>query len=1066
MARADEIGALIEQSFPGARVTSTGRTRAQQDALIASGATKARNSQHLTGNGLDVVLPRNVSPAQVRSFLNERGIDPGEFLNERGGRGQGTGAHLHIGLAPKGGGRTSTGGGTSFDRAKASRQQSGPSMQAVYQAYRNTGRAGGMTASDAAQFERAVLDGHVMLPRGAQLRVKPASPVLPRSVVEAYNSHRMDDDPEARAEVKRAVDAGEVSLPRGLRLQAPEARSMGERLGMGTRSILEGAGGLIDVVAGPANALVNALPGEQNLTTTPFRNLGRSASDAMGLATPESDTESLYDAIIQGGTQGLATAGAGGLAAGAKGATGVIGEALAANPVLDTISGAVSGASQETARQAGAGPVGQVVAGLAGGFLPVGAAAATSRIRAPKSLPEVVESVPRAAVVDEAGNLTPEGQEIAARHNVTPEEVVAAYEAPPRVQEATANDQMPEATARAAGEPAEATNAEPVGSAAVRKSADELNSGEAVRFTDRVGDNIEITKTGADEYHFKSGSQEGYYTGDQIDGIADVARLKTAEPTELPPRSTAAQPSPVAPEALPATALARVQQAESFGFGLSKGQATQDFPTQVAEQNLRKMDTPQGEEVRQWTAKNAEDIKAATQEFTKAFDDPSISNEQRGAQLQEAIQELRNSGKAGVSALYKKADEIAEKVGGDTKLETEPVLARMREIWTDEAVPDNVRNGLRQLAAEYGLIGENPVTIEGETSVTLRQPGTQNTRQITFTGPPKTLDVATAERFRQRVGDMWEAGKRNTQESIKPLLEDALTKKVLELADSDNPDVGRAYSAARKAHQTQKQTFAAKDVVQDVVDWKTGTRTPKLKPEAVVARVFAKTSELRRIKAVLLTKPTPKSRAMWRGLQAHGLATVFEKAMVTNGNLAGEVAEVVSGAKLNSAVKAFGADKLQVLLDPEDFNAFMKLKRSIGDATIPINGAVPVGSAPWWQRLVGSVDNKVTAAFAAIGTVAGGPVGTAIGGGIGKAVGGAVEASSKAKAATATMKGVTGYTPEAAAADAGPKAPSAAAKAGSAVKRGGATTLRAFIDTYGSPRILAPVLASTTGAQQ
>lgn len=1022
MARADDIGTLLAKEFPGTRVTSTVRTRAEQDALIARGATKARNSQHLSGNGLDVVLPRNVSPAQVRSFLNARGIEPGEFLNEGGGRNQGTGAHLHIGLAPrasspapaKGGGQASTGGGTSFDRAKASRQQaSGPSMAAVYQAYRNVGKAGGMTPQEAAQFETAVLDGHVMLPRGAQLRVKPAAPVVPPAVIEAYNSHRMDDDPEARAELKRAVDAGEVSLPRGMRLQAPQARTVGERLGMGTRSILEGAGGLVDVVAGPLNAIVNALPGEQGLSTTPFRDLGQYGSDVAGFAKPESDTEKLYDSMIQGGTQGIVTAGTGMALSGVKGATGVIGQTLAANPVLDTVSSVTSNVASETARQAGAGPVGQVVAGLAGGFVPVGAASATGRIRAPKTIDEVVAKTPRASVIDDTGNLTPHGQEVAARHNVTPEQVAAAYDAPPRVKAGTANDQMPEVMAR------------------------------------------------------------------QANAADDAIPAATNEPIEAAPVARELPRPPSAPDAsqpsiagtadnVPETALARVQRAQDVGVDMTRGQATKSFDVQDAESRLRNSNGPEGEQMRQFAAQQTEQVKAAVDDFKSAFDDPGMTAEQRGKVVQDAIRELRDSGQKGVTELYKQARELGQEV----PLDTAGIRNAYERLMVEADVPDSVKNVMTQEAARYGIIGKAAGTAENKITTVNIDDGSGGTRALKFYGEPETLRLDNAEAFRQVVSKQYQSdGGQKLSQILKTAIDDATEEAATKLAQygQDGAKVPNALKAAREAHITQVKTFRAGDVVEKIAAWKKGKEdvTPLLDPEDVIRTAFSGVSDLRRVKAVLLSKPTVQSKAAWRAIQAHGLAEVFSKATTRNTNAAGEITDAISGAKLRTAIESFGADKLKVLLDEPDFNTLMKLRRVIEDVTIPISGTTnPSGSGNLLMRLAKDVDNQVTAAFAAAGTAIAGPPGTAIGGAIGRTISPTIKSMKEGAQAAETLKGATEYTPQIAAGDTGAPKPSAASKAGGAVKQAGATTVKAFIETYSSPRILAPVLASTTGLEE
>lgn len=1023
MARADDIGALLTKEFPGLRVTSTVRSRAEQDALVARGVTRARNSQHISGNGLDVVLPRGVSPSQVRSFLSERGINPGEFLNERGGANQGTGAHLHIGLAPKagqskGGDLASAGGGTAFDRAQASRQRAtGPSMQSVYDAYKNTGKAGGMTPQEAAQFERAVLDGHVMLPRGAQLRVKPAAPALPKSVVDAYNSHRMDDDPEARAEIERAVKAGEVSLPRGMRLAKPAPRSVGERLGMGVRDIMEGAGGIVDVVAGPLNAIVNALPGEQGLSTTPFRDLGQYGADKMGLSKPESDTENMYSAINQGGTQGLLTAGAGLAASGLKGATGVIGAELGANPVLDTVSGISSGAASETARQAGAGPVGQVAAGLVGGGVPIGAAAAASRIRAPRTLPEVVAETPRAAVIDETGNLTPHGQEIAARTGASPEEVHAAYEAPPKVREATANEQLPEARAR------QATTGEPVPEVAP-------------------------------------------------DRPTEVQTEAPPKRTELPPQPNAPSPDNNGPDVpLPATARARVEQAGEFGIDISRGQATKSFDIQDAETRLRNSNGPEADEMRAFAARQVEQVKQAAEQFKSAFGDTSLAPEDRGRAVQDAIRELRDNGQAGVNELYRQARELGQEV----PLETKGIRNTFEGLMAEADIPESVKKVMEQEAARYGLIGK-PVVVDKATGGVTNEANVTTVKlddgqTIKFRGEPQTLRLDNAEEFRKVISKQYAAdGPLKLTQELKRAIDDATEQAAESLATQGEKGaaIPAALKTAREAHVEQVKTFRAKDVVQKIADWKKGAEgvTSTLSPEQVVKAAFASASDLKRIKAVLLSKPTEASKAAWRALQAHGLAEVFDKATTRTTNPAGEATDAISGQKLRSAVESFGQDKLKVLLEPKDYNMLMRLKGAIEDVTIPIGGTVNhSNSGNLIMRLVKDVDNQVTAAFAALGTMAAGPAGGAIGGTIGRTISPAVKAVKEGRAAAETLKDATEYTAERAATDTGEKAPSVASKAASAAKDAGGKTVRAFIDTYASPRVLAPVLAATSGSE-
>ena len=1014
MGRAAEIADKIKAAFPGVRVTSVDRTRAQQDALIRSGATKATNSQHLTGNGLDIVLPKGVTPSQVRAFLADRGIEPGEFIPETGkGPNQGTGAHLHIGLAPKanqmkGGDPASTGGGSTFDRVMASRNRTqGPSMEAVHQAYLNTGKAGGMTPQEAAQYENAVLDGHIMLPRGQSIRRKPPVPVLPPKVVAAYNSRAMDDDPEARQQIEQSIARGEVALPRGMRLQKPAPRTAGELVGMGVRNIATGLGGLVDVVAGPANILTNAVTGS-NLNTRPFTGLANSASDALALAKPESGTEQLNSAIIEGGTQGLATAGAGLAAAPLAGATGTIGKALAASPVLDTISGAVSGGASESARQAGAGPVGQIAAGLIGGAAPVGLAAAASRVRAPRTLPDVVADTPRAAVIDETGNLTPHGQEVATRVNATPEEVKAAYEAPPSVRSGAANEQMPEVQAR------EATTGAPVSETPPEASPPPIQPVEAP-----VAPSVAPT----------------------------VARA----PVDAPMPNEAAQ---------------RVAQANEFGVDMTRGQATKSFDIQDAESRLKNSNGPEAEAMRQFQAKQVEQVKVAADKFQKAIDDRELTPEQRGQQVQDAIRELRDQGQAGVTALYRKARELGQEV----PLEQDGIRAAYERLMVEADVPDSVKNVLTQEAARYGIIGKVSGTAENKITTVKIDDGAGGERAVKFYGEPETLRLDNAEAFRQVVSKQYMAdGGQKLTQILKTAIDDATESAAEKLAryGQDGAQMPNALKDARAAYVEQVKTFKAKDVIQQIVDWKKGTETSVLNPEQVLSAAFKDVSNLRKVKGVLLSQRTPTTLAAWRGMQAHGLATIFDKATTRNTNVGGEITDAISGAKLRSAVKDFGPDKLKVLLEPEQFNQLMKLQRVIEDVTIPITGTTnPSGSGNLLMRLAKDVDNQVTAAFGAAGFAVGGPAGSAVAGAAGRAISPAIKAARDSAKAAETLKGVTEYTPEIAMSDTGKPAPNVAAKAADAVKNAGAKSVKAFIETYSSPRVLAPVLAATSGAEQ
>lgn len=140
---------------------------------------------------------------------------------------------------------------------------------------------------------------------------------------------------------------------------APPDRSLTDYIGMGVRGLEVGMNSLPDIVAGPVNALVNALPGEQGLSTTPFRDAANAHADAMHMAAPVTDQEQLVNAAMEG----------------AGGSLPFMGGA----PVTALAAGAMSGAGGELARQSGAGPGGQLLATIAGGALGAGGVAAAGK---------------------------------------------------------------------------------------------------------------------------------------------------------------------------------------------------------------------------------------------------------------------------------------------------------------------------------------------------------------------------------------------------------------------------------------------------------------------------------------------------------------------------------------------------------------------------------------------------------------------------------------------------------------------------------------------------------------
>lgn len=812
------------------------------------------------------------------------------------------------------------------------------------------------------------------------------------------HTYRIDGPPGASdAQVRAAVLA-----------QHPEAGNPPphtgmQELGLGTRDVMEDAGGVLDWLAGPANIVTNKVFGT-HLSTTPFHDLAASAADKMGLVHAQTPQEQVNSAIIQGGTQGLASAGLGMAAGALPGAVGAMGRIMGASPLLQTTSGAASGAAQGLAAQAGAGTTGQFIAGLAGGMVPIGVAGAIRSLTTPRTLPEVVADTPRAAMIDETGELTPHGREMAAQTGATPEEVVQAYDAPAEAAATVANEQTTPAVAR------EATS-------------------------------------GAPDTSTPETPPEAATAPPQTQPIPEA--IPAPETPEMPPE-------PVE------TPLHRVQAGQKFGIDYTRGQATRNFDIQDREQQLAKSNGLQAEAMRQFNANQIEQVKAAVQQFKRAFADPDMPADQRGAQVQQAIRNLRDQGEKGVSALYRQAKDLGQAV----PLDTDGVKQVYQRLMVEANVPDAVKNELTQEMARYGIIGsvdERGPNLTSEAGVThyVLDDGAKGK----FYGEPQTLGLDNAEDLRKVVNSLYRTdGPRKLTQLLKPAIDDAVEQAAQDAASGESgAAVPEALKNARAAHVAQKQTFESKDVVQALADWKKGAEgvTPQLDPAETMRRTLATTDSLKRVKAVLLGKPTAESRAAWRTIQAHGLAVIFDKATTQTANVGGEITDAISGAKLRSAIASFGVDKLKVLLDPDQFNTLMQLRRTIEDVTVPISGTVNTSnSGNLIMRLVKNAEYRAAVVGAAIGEAVAGPVGAVAGGAVAKVVTKAVKESAATRAAQATLAG-THYTPEMAAAEtatagAAPARPSLPARAAAT----GGDAVRAFIETYKDPAVLTPVLVA------
>lgn len=168
--------------------------------------------------------------------------------------------------------------------------------------------------------------------------------------------------------------------------------SLAQNFGYGVSDIVEGAGNVPGMLIDPALAAWNWATGAP--ASKPY---GVLLSESMGL--PQ-NPDPVSSAINKGMVSALTGSGLAGLVRGATvGVTSAVARQLATAPIMDTISGGLSGLAGEKAHEAKMGPVFEIAASLLGGLTPVSAVAAAKRLALPRgALSQVAQAAQRQGV--------------------------------------------------------------------------------------------------------------------------------------------------------------------------------------------------------------------------------------------------------------------------------------------------------------------------------------------------------------------------------------------------------------------------------------------------------------------------------------------------------------------------------------------------------------------------------------------------------------------------------------------------------------------------------------------
>lgn len=153
------------------------------------------------------------------------------------------------------------------------------------------------------------------------------------------------------------------------------AAEAGRGATLAVRSIGRGIAGIGDIVAAPLAYGINkgldaagVDPSNHQLTGTEVFD---KAYGATGLPTPESTAERYVDRAGQGLGGAIGGSGLGKVLAGSSNpVVSGVGQTMASNPIAQGVGAVSSGLAAQGAHEAGLGPAGELVAGLAGGLVP------------------------------------------------------------------------------------------------------------------------------------------------------------------------------------------------------------------------------------------------------------------------------------------------------------------------------------------------------------------------------------------------------------------------------------------------------------------------------------------------------------------------------------------------------------------------------------------------------------------------------------------------------------------------------------------------------------------------
>ena len=405
-----------------------------------------------------------------------------------------------------------------------------------------------------------------------------------------------------------------------------------------------------------------------------------------------------------------------------------------------------------------------------------------------------------------------------------------------------------------------------------------------------------------------------------------------------PKETTAATVQKATQSDLTPEALEKIRLAKSQGVQLTRAQAVGDFGASEAEQTLLKSVSPEGAQARAFADEQQNQLKSAAEAFTNKFGGSArlteatgefaeVTARDKGAQIQTALKDVQDLGRKEVTALYKEA---ADTAGEAVPLNNDSIVGVADDIIVNRPITPEVEKSINTALAKFGLIGDSV-----EQSTRNKFKVMDGNQAITISGDVTPLTLKNAEEFRQALNKAVGADMTGSAKQVVGELDNQVNQIIEEgskLINLDNADISKtqAFKTARDAFSDQRSKFSSKDIVQDLVGFKKGTKTAVVDPETVITKIAKgdkAVTNIRKVKSILLENPTEQTRRAWRSIQAETVGDILSQS-INKDTLE------ISGARLNSAMKKFKPEALRELLGRKQFAELKRLQETIGNATI------------------------------------------------------------------------------------------------------------------------------------